>query len=690
MATKNLYISSLEPNSGLLIVTMGLIELLKSKVDKIAIFRPIIKDKTNQDYNIDFLIKYFNLEQRLEQSYGFTIDEAEDLISENKTPQLIESLLQKYHTLEREYDFVVIQGIDLDAFSKTLPQNLNHIIATNLQSPYISVINAHNKNAHEIAHTIELEQTTLKNSHINAISIFVNRVQSNIIETLPRFANIFYMREIEEIDHITLAQIKDELGAEFVYGDKKKLDTAISKPKIAAMNIENLLDRLEPNNLIITPGDRLDIILAVIQSHYSSSYPSVAGIVLTGEILPPKNFIDLLDGLRYKDIPILALAGDTYQSVLDINAITPNFRVDDKKKISLSLGEFMSSIDSRAIYDNILNYKNDILTPSMFEYSLYQRAKESRKTIILPEATDERILHACDVLLRRDVVDIILLGDESDINYLAATHRLDIAKATIINPATSHLVNQFAEQFYEMRKHKNISLDAAKEAMGSLSYFATMMIHNNLADGMVSGAVHTTQETILPALQIIKTAPNISLVSSSFFMCLEREVLVYADCAIVQDPNESELAQIAIASAITASQFDIEPRVAMLSYSTGSSGKGDDVEKVRRATAIAKEMRPDLLIEGPIQYDAAVDESVAKLKLPDSEVAGRASVLIFPDLNTGNNTYKAVQRSSGAIAIGPVLQGLNKPINDLSRGCDVADIVNTVLITAIQAQGVKE
>jgi phosphate acetyltransferase len=424
----------------------------------------------------------------------------------------------------------------------------------------------------------------------------------------------------------------------------------------------------------------------MMYANYAKEFPSIAAILLTGGLELPDNFLKLIKGIDFLSIPILSVEGDTYQSALLVDTIEPTFHPEQKRKIALAMGEFMNAIDADILHERIRTVHSDIMTPAMFEYSLYQRARSSRKRIILPESSDERILRSAEILLRRDVVDLILLGDPEEITHHAVTLGLDISKATLINPSTSPLMEQYADQFYTMRKHKGLSLRTAQEAMTHDTYFATMMVHNGDADGMVSGAIHTTQDTVLPALQIIKTIPSISLVSSLFFMCLDTKVLVYADCAINQDPSAAELAQIAIASALSAASFGIEARIAMLSYSTGSSGRGDDVNKVREATAIVKAQCPHLLIEGPIQYDAAIDPNVAKIKLPDSPVAGQATIFIFPDLNTGNNTYKAVQRSSGAIAIGPILQGLKKPVNDLSRGCEIADIVNTVLITAIQAQ----
>ncbi|MEY3300162.1 MAG: hypothetical protein RLZZ597_3422, partial [Cyanobacteriota bacterium] len=328
------------------------------------------------------------------------------------------------------------------------------------------------------------------------------------------------------------------------------------------------------------------------------------------------------------------------------------------------------------------------MTPKMFTYNLMEQAKRDRQHIVLPEAYDPRILKAAAVLLSRGIVDITLLGNHHDIQQALSKHAitLDLDQLTILNPAQDERLQGYADTFYELRKAKGVTLDNALDVMMDVSYFGTMMVYKGDADGMVSGAIHTTQHTIRPALQFVKTKPGFSVVSSVFFMCLEHRVLVYGDCAINPNPTAEQLAEIAISSADTARTFGVEPKIALLSYSSGDSGQGEDVERVRQATQIARERRPDLLLEGPIQYDAAVDAAVGSQKMPDSKVAGKATVLIFPDLNTGNNTYKAVQRETGAIAIGPILQGLKKPVNDLSRGCTVDDIINTVAITAIQAQ----
>jgi len=454
------------------------------------------------------------------------------------------------------------------------------------------------------------------------------------------------------------------------------------------MQLPNYLNFIDEKSLIITPGDRADIILGALQANMSSNYPSVSGIVLTGGILPADSILKLIEGLS-QIVPIISVKEGTFEITNKIGNIKAKIYADNTDKIVKSIAVFEKYIDNEKLSARLSDFENDGMTPRMFQYNLQERASQHRKHIVLPEGNDDRVIIAAADLVAKDIVDLTILGDavkiESKITRLGL--KLDLSKVTIINPIESEYFEDFSQTFYELRKHKNVTIDMARDVMGDVSYFGTMMVYKELADGMVSGAAHTTQHTIRPALQFVKTKPGVSVVSSIFFMCLEDRVSVMGDCAINPNPTAEQLAEIAISSADSTKAFGIEPKVAMLSYSSGSSGKGEEVDKVRKATEIIKELRPDIKVEGPIQYDAAVDPVVGKSKLPESEVAGQANVLIFPDLNTGNNTYKAVQRETGALAIGPMLQGLNKPVNDLSRGCTVADISNTVILTAIQAQG---
>jgi len=393
-----------------------------------------------------------------------------------------------------------------------------------------------------------------------------------------------------------------------------------------------------------------------------------------------------MDGVQ-QDLPVLVTPGGTFETASNLAAVRGRLTAGSRTKLETALRVFHESVDTEALLTAIDVAESNVVTPLMFQYRVIERARADRRHVVLPEGDDERILRATAILLRLGVADLTLLGDDAAIRAKASLIGIDITGATVLSPYDPELVGVFSKEYTKIRAHKGMTEELAADIVCDVSYFGTMMVHMGMADGMVSGAVHTTAHTIRPSFEIIKTAPGTKIVSSVFLMCLSDQVLVYGDCAVNPDPTAQQLADIAISSASTATQFGIDPRVAMLSYSTGTSGTGADVDKVRAATDLVHELRPDLLAEGPIQYDAAVDPLVAATKLPNSRVAGRATVLIFPDLNTGNNTYKAVQRSANAVAIGPVLQGLNKPVNDLSRGALVADIVNTVAITAVQAQG---
>ncbi|WP_067175956.1 phosphate acetyltransferase [Sulfurospirillum sp. UCH001] len=695
MKTKSLYISSLEQAAGSLIVAMGIMELLKGRLGKVAFFRPVILDTTEKDKDIAFMQEYYALSMNEEEMYGYTVHQVESLIAENKYNEVLENLIDKCKILESKYDFVLIEGLNQANFSQTLDFDINLSIAKNLSSPFISILKGKNKSVKEVIDEIHIEAEAIKAAGCQHFATFVNRLGEAEFEELKILnkqeplhnAPIYFLPEVPELDTPTVAEVKKALGCMHIYGEEKDLRRVVKQSKIAAMKLDNFLEYIEDGDLVITSGDRSDIIVGCLSTVFSNNYPNISGILLTAGMMPHKSINKLIAGFKDLSIPILSVEDGTFNTAVNVAKVPARITPQSVRKIALAMGLFSANVNVSEIEQSInTESSTSSITPIMFEYALFERARKKRKKIVLPESNDERILRATEILLRRDVADIILLGVEDEVRQKSASLGLDISKATIIDPLSSPLMEEFVTSFYEMRKAKGLALDVARDSMMMKNYFGTMMVYSGYADGMVSGAIHTTQETIRPALQIIKTKPGISIVSSLFFMCLETKVLVYGDCAVNQDPNAEELAQIAISSADTAKMFGIEPKIAMLSYSTGDSGKGEEVEKVRLATKIVKETRPDLLVEGPIQYDAAIDPTVAKTKLPNSKVAGEATIFIFPDLNTGNNTYKAVQRSSGAVAIGPVLQGLRKPVNDLSRGCLVPDIVNTVAITAIQAQ----
>ncbi|OIP54141.1 MAG: phosphate acetyltransferase [Helicobacteraceae bacterium CG2_30_36_10] len=690
MKIKSVYISAQERNAGTLFASMGMMEILKRNLHRVAFFRPVIASVDIRDSDISFMLERYNLDMKYEDCYGYEIEYVETMIANNKTEVLVDQLITKFKKLENDYDFVLVEGVRHSFLTNTINFDFNIKIAQNFGSPVINLINAKEKTVKDVYEDILIENENSTNQGCTHFATIVNRLDEKkhqqLTKKLKKYKFTTYLlKEVPELDLLTIGDVIDSLGAIPIILEPKDRTRIIRAVKVAALTLDNFLDHIEEDDFVIVPADRSDIILGLLGALHSNAYPNISGIIYPFGMNAHPNIIKLIGGLKSFSLPVLSVKDDTYITARKLSKTNAKIKVTSERKIALALGLFNSSIDTEAIENKILTAISTVLTPMMFQYKLFEMARKNKKRIVLPESSDERILRAAEIILRRDVAEIILVGTEEKIIRNYQRMGLDLSKATIINHHTSQLRKKFAKEFYEMRKAKGLTVYAAEDAMTHTNYFATMMVYFGLADGMVSGAMHSTGETIRPALQIIKTTPDVSVVSSVFFMCLKTKVLVYGDCAVNQDPDAKSLAEIAISSARTASSFGIEPKVAMLSYSTGESGTGADVEKVREATRIAKEREPDLLIEGPIQYDAAVNMDVAKTKLPNSKVAGQASVFIFPDLNTGNNTYKAVQRSSDAIAIGPILQGLNKPINDLSRGCLVEDIVNTVAITAIQA-----
>lgn len=690
MKIQSLYIAAHKKNVGSLFVSMGMMEILKKNLHRVAFFRPVIYDKNREDGDICFILERYKLDMEYEACYGVDVSEVESLIAQKKEKELLDILIQKFKRLEQEYDFVLCEGIRKSFLPPMISQDLNLEIAKNFGSGYVNVIGADDKTNDDVYEELLIENEHMEKAGVRHFATFINRVKKQHFDALVQLVQktsytTFLLQEHHELSLPTLQDIIDGLGAKEVFVQEHDYSRYIQGVKVAALTLDNFLEHIEEDDLIIVPADRSDIILGLLGALYSSNYPSVSAIVFPFAMQLHPNIKKLIEGLKSFKIPLLSVGLDTYNTAKEIMKIHPRLRANDEKKIALAMGVFHSGVDVERIEQGIAKSYDDVMTPQMFEYKLFEMASCKKKRIVLPESEDERILRAAEIILRRGVAEIILLGCKSELQERTAKLGIDISQAHIIDHHNSQLQEEFSTKFYEMRKTKGLTLQAAKDAMVHKNYFATMMVELGLADGMVSGAMHSTADTMRPALQIIKTPPDISVVSSVFLMCFETKVLVYGDCAINQAPDASTLAEIAIASARTAQLFNITPKVAMLSYSTGESGSGADVEKVKEATHIVKQKAPELLVEGPIQYDAAINKEVAKKKLPNSQVAGEATVFIFPDLNTGNNTYKAVQRSSGAVAIGPVIQGLKKPVNDLSRGCLIADIVNTIAITAIQA-----
>ncbi|MEO6174921.1 MAG: phosphate acetyltransferase [Flavobacterium circumlabens] len=695
--SKAIYIATSDQNSGKSIITLGLMSILIGKTAKVGYFRPIVEDFVDGgvDNHIETVLSHFNLDIKFEDAYAITKSKLIKKKNKGKIGEVLDLIIEKYKRLEERFDFVLVEGTSFTGEGTSIELDTNVLIAKNLGIPTIIIGSGIGKTLDELVDSLHLVYDSFKVKEVEVLSVFANKVQPENIElvtkslqkSLPANVLINTIPLISSLNNPTMQEIVNELDAKVLFGETY-LNNEIGHYSVGAMQLHNYLVHLQNNALVITPGDRSDIILGALQANESANYPTISGIILTGNIIPEQSILKLIEGLSAV-VPIIAVDGGTYHITNKIGSIRSEIYANNTHKIETSISTFEKYVKVDALSERLITFVAEGMTPKMFQYNMVKRAKQHRKHIVLPEGNDDRIIMAASRLLDMDVVDISIIGDKKQIESKVAELGItfDFSKVNIINPIESKLYEDYANTYYELRKTKNVSITMARDLMEDVSYFGTMMVYKGHADGMVSGAAHTTQHTILPALQFIKTKPNSSVVSSVFFMCLEDRVSVFGDCAINPNPTAEQLAEIAISSAESSLAFGIEPKIAMLSYSSGSSGKGDEVDKVRTATAIVKEKRPDLKIEGPIQYDAAVDLTVGKSKMPDSEVAGQASVLIFPDLNTGNNTYKAVQRETGALAIGPMLQGLNKPVNDLSRGCTVDDIINTVVITAIQAQG---
>ncbi len=694
-----LYITAAGPMTGKSAIALGTMQLLSRRTRKVAFFRPIINEPVwdDRDPGINLMLEHFKLDMDYADTFAYTQHEARQMINQGARNVLIEHIIQKYKKLLENFDFVLCMGTDFMGQDSVFEFELNAEIAANLGCPVILVTSGYKSDAEDLRELLHSTMNSLKPYGLDVIATILNRAdltQTELDDLRTQFGTgehaplIYAIPNEPTIGQPTMNDVKRGLDAEVLFGENR-MDALVGDYLIAAMHVDNVLDYIAKDQLLITPGDRADILLTAIGSRLSSSMPDIAGVLLTGGLRPSEQVCKFIEGWTGSPLPILLTKHHTYKALMALQAMAAPIEPGNPAKINSALGLFEKYVNGKEITNRIDSKMSSRITPMMFEFELIERAKSNKMRIVLAEGTEERILRAADILLRREVVDIILLGNVDEITSKASTLGLDIAAATVIDPVKSDKFEEYAAAYAEYRKKKGVTIEQARDVMSDATYYATMMVKKDDADGMVSGAINTTAHTIRPAFEFIKTKPGFSVVSSVFLMCLKDRVLAFGDCAVNPNPTAQQLAEIAVASARTAEVFGIEPRVAMLSYSTGSSGKGEDVDVVKEATKIAKEMAPELALEGPLQYDAAIDPTVAQTKLPGSKVAGKATVFIFPDLNTGNNTYKAVQRAAGAVAIGPVLQGLNKPVNDLSRGCTVPDIVNTVAITAVQAAAEK-
>ncbi len=688
MSASGIYIAAPEGDSGKSAIALGILHRLAVSVAKVGVFRPITRSDADRDYILDLLLAHSTADVPYERCIGV---DYQQLHADRDTA--IDEIVERYHAMADECDAVVIVGSDYTDVASPAELGVNARIAVNLGAPVVLAIRAKDRNAGQVVHAVEICLAELNAQHAHTAAVVANRCEPTqltaITEALRPLAPKTYAVPDEPLLVApTVADLQTAVKGVLVSGDTALINREVMGVVVAGMTADHVLERLEDAAAVVTPGDRSDVVLAVASAHAAEGFPSLACIILNGGFELHSSTGALVAGLRLR-LPIIATTLGTFDTATAVGSARGRVTATSQRKVDTALQLIESHVDLADLLAQLAIPIPKVTTPQMFTYQLRERARSDRKRIVLPEGDDDRILKSAGRVLQRGIADLTVLGDESQIRARAAELGVNLDAAVVYDPRTSELCDQFAEQYAQLRAKKGITVEQAREIIHDVSYFGTMLVHNGIVDGMVSGASHTTAHTVRPVFEIIRTAPGISTVSSVFLMCLPDQVLAYGDCAIVPDPTVEQLADIAISSAQTATQFGIEPRVAMLSYSTGESGTGADVDKVREATELVRSRVPQLLVEGPIQYDAAVEPSVAATKMRDSPVAGKATVLIFPDLNAGNNAYKAVQRSAGAIAIGPVLQGLNKPVNDLSRGALVEDIVNTVAITAIQAQGIK-
>ncbi|MFF9194610.1 phosphate acetyltransferase [Streptomyces sp. SBR177] len=687
--TRSVYVTGIDRGDGRQVVELGVMELLTRQVDRVGVFRPLVHD--GPDRLFELLRARYRLAQDPGSVYGMDYHEASALQAERGTDELVSRLVDRFHAVARDYEVVLVLGTDFAATQLPDELALNARLANEFGASVIPVVGGKGQTAESVRAEARNAFRAYDGLGCDVLAMVVNRVagedRAALAERLGARLPVpcYVLPDEPALAAPTVAQITHALGASVVLGDDAGLARDALDFVFGGAMLPNFLNALTPGCLVVTPGDRADLVIGALAAH-SAGTPPIAGVLLTLNERPSDEILTLAARLA-PGTPVISVPGNSFPTAAELFALEGKLNAATPRKAETALGLFERHVDTADLLRRISVARSGRVTPMMFEHELLEQARADRRRVVLPEGTEERVLRAADVLIRRDVCDLTLLGDVEAIRKKAADLSVDLGDTQLIDPQTSELRDSFAEKYARLRAHKGVTVELAYDVVSDVNYFGTLMVEEGLADGMVSGSVHSTAATIRPAFEIIKTKPEASIVSSVFFMCLADKVLVYGDCAVNPDPNAEQLADIAVQSAATAARFGVEPRIAMLSYSTGTSGSGADVDKVREATKLVRESRPELRIEGPIQYDAAVEPSVAATKLPGSEVAGQATVLIFPDLNTGNNTYKAVQRSAGAVAVGPVLQGLRKPVNDLSRGALVSDIVNTVAITAIQSQG---
>ncbi|MFC5380223.1 phosphate acetyltransferase [Aquipuribacter nitratireducens] len=695
-----LFLLSTEAESGKSALALALFEAMARRVARPAVFRPVTREG-EADFVVDLLLSRLPEAARpaAADCVGVTYDE-HHADPDATRPRIV----AQFRRLTAEHDAVLVVGSDFTDVGAASELATNLDLAQDLAAPVVAVVTGRHSDGRrepgDVRAAADHALAQLRARHLPVVGLVANRCDPDALEAVRDEATaslreagmtevpLAVVPELPLLAAPTLRQIADATGAHLVSGDEADLDRAAVDVMVAAMTLPHMLERLVDQAVVIVPGDRSDVLVGTLAAAHADTFPTPSGLVLTGGFEPDPVTARLVAGFTPSP-PVVVAPGSTFEVATVAAGLRGRMRAGSERKIEAALQLAAEHVPAEAWLDGVALAPSEAVTPVMFTHDLFERARADRRRIVLPEGTEPRVLRAAERVLRRGVADLVLLGDPDEVTAAAVAAGVDasvLQQAEVVDPVHDERRDRYAETYARLRAHRGVTPEQAHDVVTDVSYFGTLMVHAGEADGMVSGSVHTTAHTIRPAFEIIRTRPGVSVVSSVFFMLLPDRVLVYGDCAVVPSPTAEQLADIAVSSAGTAEAFGVEPRVAMLSYSTGTSGSGEDVDRVRTATALVRERRPELLVEGPLQYDAAVDPAVAATKLPDSPVAGRATVLVFPDLNTGNNTYKAVQRSAGATAVGPVLQGLNAPVNDLSRGATVDDIATTVAVTAVQAQ----
>lgn len=711
---KSLFFSPTSMDSGLTSVCLGMLRALERVGVSVGFYKPfsqtVHRAEARHNNGQDSSVAFARASSHLNPPDPIALKEAQHLLNRGKSDYLLEKVVGEYQKVASEFDVVVIEGLVPDR-SEAYIARLNVEVARNLGSYVILVSTPKTMDAKQMDEELDFSSRLFAGPNDpDVIGVILNMVgkperyglelRSSANQASPapvdyrnqcKVFNEERFRLIGEIPwqpELLAPRVSDiirELGLP-VLSEGNMQARRVQRVTVCARSIRNVIETLKPGTLLVTPGDREDILVTTALSALNGV--PLAGLMLTDGFMPDQRVIDLCHRALDTGLPIISSDDNTYGTAHMLANLSSGIPIDDPERIEKAMEVVATHLDTDWLQQHLKVERQSRLSPPAFRYQLSERARAADKRIILPEGSEPRTVQAAIICHQRKLARCVLIGDATKIRRIADSQDSELPEdIEIIDPA--EVRERYIAPMVEMRKSKGLTPDMAEAMLEDNVVLGTMMVALDEADGLVSGAIHTTANTVRPALQLIKTHDQAKVVSSVFFMLLPQQVVVYGDCAINPDPNAEELADIAIQSAESAEAFGIEPLVAMISYSTGESGSGKDVDKVREATRIARERRPDLLIDGPLQYDAAAIDSVARSKAPDSKVAGKTTVFVFPDLNTGNTTYKAVQRSANVVSIGPMLQGLRKPVNDLSRGALVEDIVFTIALTAVQAKQVE-